>query len=110
MRIERGRIAIARALKLQYDRFGYPGLFAAYNVGPARYQAYRASGRALPPETQAYLAKVTDQRLAPSQVLPQRSPSALFVVRRTSGEAVAPSSSHPTDSGPDRLFAVRVSR
>ena len=24
-------------LRLMYDRFGYPGLFAAYNAGPARY-------------------------------------------------------------------------
>ena len=32
-------------LRLMYDRFGYPGLFAAYNAGPARYAAYFATGR-----------------------------------------------------------------
>lgn len=42
-------------LKTLYERFGYPGLFAAYNAGPARYQAY-LEGRALPAETRAYLA------------------------------------------------------
>lgn len=43
-------------LRLMYNRFGYPGLFAAYNAGPARYAAHLASGRRLPGETQAYLA------------------------------------------------------
>ena len=46
-------------MRAMYDRFGYPGLFAAYNAGPARYAAHLASGRPLPRETQAYLAKVT---------------------------------------------------
>ncbi len=36
-------------------RFGYPGLFAAYNAGPARYEAHLREGRALPGETQAYI-------------------------------------------------------
>ena len=45
-------------LRLMYDRFGYPGLFGAYNAGPARYAAYLAAGRKLPGETRAYLASV----------------------------------------------------
>lgn len=45
-------------LRLMYDRFGYAGLFAAYNAGPARYAAHLATGRALPGETRAYLASV----------------------------------------------------
>lgn len=45
-------------LRLMYDRFGYPGLFAAYNAGPARYAAYVATRRKLPGETRAYLASV----------------------------------------------------
>ena len=35
-------------LRLMYDRFGYPGLFAAYNAGPGRYAAYRSGRQALP--------------------------------------------------------------
>jgi len=31
-------------LRLMYDRFGYPGLFGAYNAGPARYAAFLALG------------------------------------------------------------------
>lgn len=45
-------------LREMYDRFGYPGLFAAYNAGPTRYAAALASGRRLPAETRAYLASV----------------------------------------------------
>jgi soluble lytic murein transglycosylase-like protein len=46
-------------LRRMYDRFGYPGLFAAYNAGPARYADHLATGRALPGETRAYLASVS---------------------------------------------------
>jgi len=45
-------------LRLMYDRFGYPGLFGAYNAGPARYAAFLAKRRALPGETRSYLAAV----------------------------------------------------
>ena len=43
-------------LRLMYERFGYPGLFAAYNAGPARYAAVLAGRVRLPAETRAYLA------------------------------------------------------
>lgn len=49
-------------LRMMYDRFGYPGLFAAYNAGPARYARHLATGRPLPAETRAYLAAVTGSR------------------------------------------------
>ncbi|QDC37231.1 lytic transglycosylase domain-containing protein [Sphingobium fuliginis] len=47
-------------LRLMYDRFGYPGLFAAYNAGPGRYAIHLATGRALPGETRIYLANVAE--------------------------------------------------
>lgn len=40
-------------------RYGYPGLFAAYNHGPANFDRHLATGRALPRETRDYLAAVT---------------------------------------------------
>ena len=46
-------------LRLLYDRFGYPGLFAAYNAGPSRYSAFLAGVRPLPPETLAYLRRAS---------------------------------------------------
>ncbi|MER8563998.1 lytic transglycosylase domain-containing protein [Mesorhizobium sp. M0924] len=42
-------------LRELHDRFGSPGFLAAYNAGPARYQAY-LTGRPLPAETRAYVA------------------------------------------------------
>ncbi|WP_362988543.1 lytic transglycosylase domain-containing protein [uncultured Sphingopyxis sp.] len=43
-------------LRLMYDRFGYPGLFGAYNAGPARYAAWLAGRSSLPGETRSYLS------------------------------------------------------
>lgn len=39
-----------------YQRYGYPGLFAAYNAGPGRLDANMSSGKPLPNETLNYLA------------------------------------------------------
>lgn len=72
-------------LRLMYDRFGYPGLFAAYNAGPARYLAYLATGRTLPGETRAYLASVGGapaSRPSPSQPAPV--PTLFFALRSAS--------------------------
>jgi soluble lytic murein transglycosylase-like protein len=49
-------------LRRMYDRFGYPGLFAAYNAGPARYARHLVTGRVLPAETVAYVANVAAGR------------------------------------------------
>lgn len=43
-------------LRMMYDRFGYPGLFAAYNAGPGRYASWLAGRGSLPRETRSYLA------------------------------------------------------
>lgn len=45
-------------LRLLYDQFGYPGVFAAYNAGPARFAQHRMGGRPLPAETRAYVASI----------------------------------------------------
>lgn len=55
-------------LREMYDRFGYPGLFAAYNAGPGRYGEHVARGRPLPRETRDYVAKITGQALPPRAV------------------------------------------
>ena len=57
-------------LRIMYDRFGYPGLFAAYNAGPARYARHLATGRRLPAETVAYVATVAGSRPAESAAAP----------------------------------------
>jgi soluble lytic murein transglycosylase-like protein len=45
-------------LRAMHDRFGYPGLFAAYNAGPGRYEEHLRAGRPLPRETRAYVARI----------------------------------------------------
>ena len=45
-------------LRAMYDRFGYPGLFAAYNAGPQRYAEHLMTRRPLPAETVQYVAAV----------------------------------------------------
>lgn len=97
-------------LRAMYDRFGYPGLFAAYNAGPGRYAAHLATGRTLPTETRAYLAQVSGMPSGPSPSLSQKQPPALFVALRTSSEPESPSPSRTPDEPPDSLFAVRAPR
>ncbi|PXA86244.1 lytic transglycosylase domain-containing protein [Nostoc sp. 3335mG] len=91
-------------LRAMYDRFGYPGLFAAYNAGPQRYATAIAMGARLPDETLAYLATVTG---TPKTLPPAKRAAAmqtLFVVRAGNEE----SSTFDANSPPgDALFAVR---
>jgi soluble lytic murein transglycosylase-like protein len=51
-------IAGASYLRILHDRYGTAGFLAAYNAGPVRYDAFLAGGRALPPETRAYVAQL----------------------------------------------------
>jgi soluble lytic murein transglycosylase-like protein len=51
-------IAGTAYLRAMYDRFGYPGLFAAYNAGPARYSAFLSGTSSLPAETRAYVESI----------------------------------------------------
>lgn len=86
-------------LRLMYDRFGYPGLFGAYNAGPGRYAAWLAGKRSLPGETRDYLAVTAgstpprnDRRdaLSAATALPERASGAppakeagtIFFIRR----------------------------
>ncbi|NGO53011.1 lytic transglycosylase domain-containing protein [Allomesorhizobium camelthorni] len=47
-------------LSAMYDRFGFPGLFAAYNAGPERYEEHLRTGRPLPKETVSYLKELEE--------------------------------------------------
>ena len=48
-------LAGAAYLRAMYDRFGWPGLFAAYNAGPSRFEAHLREEQPLPPETRRYM-------------------------------------------------------
>jgi soluble lytic murein transglycosylase-like protein len=90
-------------LRAMYDRFGYPGLFGAYNAGPKRYADHLTTGAALPAETIAYFSSVSDLsgQTAPASILP--APAPLFAVRRPPPVDEAP----PVPTRGDGLFAVR---
>lgn len=95
-------------LRAMYDRFGYPGCFAAYNAGPGRYAAYLAGRSRLPGETIAYLGAVTG-RAAPAfradaETTDMPPKSLLFAVRRALDSGAANPPARPMA---DRLFAVR---
>src|SRR3546814_6544602 len=66
-------------LRLMYDRFGYPGLFGAYNAGPGAYSAWLAGNRRLPRETVAYLDSVACTAQPVSPACQSRVTPALFV-------------------------------
>ena len=71
-------------LKMMYDRFGYPGMFAAYNAGPARYAAILVSRRRLPAETRAYMTHFAQVEMNP-RIVPATRGSRLFPVALEAG-------------------------
>lgn len=91
-------------LRLMYERFGYPGLFAAYNAGPARYAAYLAGHQGLPRETIGYLASVAPDVQGKGQVAMTAQPGAgLFAVRRM---PTTPPSESPDTPSEASLFVA----
>jgi len=81
-------------LRMMYDRFGYPGLFGAYNAGPGRYAAHRSTGAKLPLETRDYMAKITG--------MPPPSVTGIAAVTLPAGVVQA-----IYEPPPPTLFAVR---
>jgi len=89
-------LAGAAFLRLMYDRFGYPGLFAAYNAGPGRYAAF-LKGTPLPPETRSYWSAAADGVPEAARAMPRQD--AIFALR-----AVPPANEEkPAPS----LFAIK---
>lgn len=92
-------------LRLMYDRFGYPGLFGAYNAGPGAYAAFLAGRRRLPGETIAYLGSVGGGASEPAAKAPVTAPPpTLFIVRRDVASAKPPADRSEEQT---LLFAVR---
>lgn len=93
-------VAGACYLRRMHDRFGYPGLFGAYNAGPGRYAAWLAGEAMLPGETVAYLRSVGARPPVVAEP-PAAASATLFVVRRE-----APPSSVAQTSTP-AMFVLR---
>ncbi|MCT7378240.1 lytic transglycosylase domain-containing protein [Chelativorans salis] len=51
-------------LRAMHDRFGFPGLFAAYHAGPGRYEEHLRDGRPLPKATVSYLKELREAGLS----------------------------------------------
>lgn len=90
-------LAGAAYLRLMYDRFGYPGMFAAYNAGPGRYAAWRAGRGSLPDETVGYLAAVSGDAAIGSRREKDARRPALFIP--LNGTADALSADRTADAG-----------
>lgn len=98
----------AAYLRELHERYGAPGFLAAYNAGPGRYDDHLATGRALPYETQLYVATLAPligerpadnivtagRRIVPWQEAP------LFVTRVQDNSAVTPSAPKTTSERP----------
>lgn len=82
-------------------RFGWPGAYAAYNAGPARYIRYAANGVPLPAETVAYAARLGDAAAPAIAAIPRmRWQEARLFLDRSGGDR------QHGDSHPPRLATV----
>lgn len=79
-------------LRAMYDRFGYPGLFAAYNAGPGRYAEHLRTGRPLAEETRGYIAQLARAPATPSMPPAILTGTRLFFALGGAGNA-------PSDAG-----------
>ena len=93
-------------LREMWDRYGdITAMLAAYNAGPGRYDEHRATGRALPAETRAYVATLAPvlrgERPSTGGAVPARPldwrEAAIFVGRDDGASAT---SSAPPDRTP----------
>lgn len=92
-------LAGAAYLRAMFERFGWPGFFAAYNAGPERYADHLRTGLPLPLETQSYLAMIAqiDARPLPPSALP--SGTRLFFTLRTVADASSNAGKTSASSG-----------
>lgn len=107
-------LAGAAYLRELHDRFGDAGFLAAYNSGPARYEAFLTTGRPLPDETRAYLGTLAplaaggaaETRLAVASQVPSWAAAPLVVLlaaRSSPAHGVSFAVQHERSSGVARV-------
>jgi soluble lytic murein transglycosylase-like protein len=89
-------------LRMMFDRFGHPGLFAAYNAGPGRYAAFVAGRTPLPEETRRYLADVTAGAVLAHDT--RRKSAGLFAIANRAPDRMR---REPMPDSAVGLFAIR---
>lgn len=108
----------AAYLRELHERYGSPGFLAAYNAGPGRYDEHLTTGRALPHETQLYVATLApligerqaDVVVAASRPLVPWQVAPLFIARaRDKSESTPAASTTPTDRPTDGRSAETMS-
>jgi soluble lytic murein transglycosylase-like protein len=97
-------IAGTAYLRQLSDRFGYPGMIAAYNAGPGLYAAYLARRQRLPTETVAYLNTVTGGARTAAITPLTRPTELMFVLRRDLSNAT-PTGRNPSQN--DAIFSIQ---
>ena len=97
-------LAGAAYLREMLDRYGVPWFLAAYNAGPARLDAFLHTGRALPAETERYLAALAPQIGVTSGALP----AAVGATESSTKSAPEPTLPGPSDTVSAGLFATVV--
>jgi membrane-bound lytic murein transglycosylase B len=111
-------LAGAAYIRELFDRYGSPGFLAAYNAGPARYEASLA-GRPLPAETRAYVASIVpiigSSHAASPLMIDTPDPLAwtrapIFVARPTSTSDVAGAAAELHPIGTSGANGVQNSR
>jgi hypothetical protein len=97
-------LAGAAYLRELLDRYGVPWFLAAYNAGPAPLDAFLRTGRALPAETQRYLAALAPQIGGTSGAF-QAAVATMVSSTQSAPEAPVPG---PSDANSAGLFATVV--
>jgi soluble lytic murein transglycosylase-like protein len=91
-------------LRIMFSRFGYPGMFAAYNAGPGRFGAHLATGKGLLAETIGYLQKIRATGFSVPAAPRNRSSELLFALNRSTSQQPTEPPKAPTRSA---LFVVQ---
>lgn len=111
----------AAYLRAMFERFGWPGFFAAYNAGPQRYADHLRTSLPLPLETQSYLASLdlsvpmmvasplsqsaANHKSIASELIEFESGRSLFFVRNGVPQTRSePFGNHNTDRRPSLIF------
>ena len=97
-------------LREMFNRYGYPGLFAAYHAGPGRLDAALAGLKPLPAATEIYLQSIVPGREVggisngnrPSTIAKQASDSLFFVRIGDEKSLVAGANPLPDDTNSSR--------
>jgi len=108
-------IAGAAYLRALLDRYGAPGFLAAYNAGPARWEDHLATGRPLPAETHAYLARLApivgngapDSAMLLASIAHSWTAASLFPVQRSGASAERITALRPPVHGKSNVRPVQ---